>query len=44
MTFGAVLMMVVTMGIVTFMVTYFFIKVLRSPGPKEADSEDNRET
>ncbi len=43
MTAGAIITMVLTMGIVTIMVTYFFIKVLRAPGPgakKPGDGEN----
>jgi len=31
MTTGAILMMVLTMGIVTTFVIYFFVKILRKP-------------
>jgi len=44
MTAGAIITMVLTMGIVTVMVTYFFIKVLRAPGPGDKSSGDREDT
>ena len=43
MTAGAIITMVLTMGVVTVMVTYFFIKVLRAPGPGDTTSGDRKD-
>jgi len=43
MTVGAILTMIITMGIVTAMVIYFFRKVLRAPGSKDGNSGDEKE-
>lgn len=44
MTAGAIITMVLTMGIVTVMVTYFFIKVLRAPGPGDKKAGEREDT
>ena len=37
MTFGAIITMVLTMGIVTSFTAYFFIKILRTPTKSEPE-------
>ena len=42
MTTGAILLMVLTMGIVTAFTVYFFVKILRAPLPTEETESDNK--
>ncbi|HLA99831.1 MAG TPA: hypothetical protein VJO14_00470 [Bacteroidota bacterium] len=43
MTPGAIIMMVITMGIVTCFVVYFFIKILRKPLSTGGKDPQNKE-
>lgn len=39
MTFGAVITMILTMGIVTAFTAYFFWKILKTPTKSDSESE-----